>query len=255
MISNCGKDENGRYHGGQAGDQTGGEWAIIPWYDRPWSCVLRHPDATVRQLIADLARKAALNPNVGYDQDDRYTYWYALKDAGYDPEKIDVKCEADCSSGIAGNVKAAGYILGRQELQAVSIYMYTGNERAVLSSAGFEVLTGSKYLDSDDYLLPGDILLYDGHHTATNLDYGKEVQPVKPYYENIGWNADSDGWWYAYGHNKGQYHVNNILRFPDKDGVEKIWAFDTEGYLVNPSQCEMNPDGSIKYIHGDRIKP
>ena len=29
MISNCGHDENGRYSGGKAGDQTGTEWQVI----------------------------------------------------------------------------------------------------------------------------------------------------------------------------------------------------------------------------------
>ena len=47
MISNCGHDENGRYSGGKAGDQTGTEWQVINWYSRPWKCVLRHPDAVV----------------------------------------------------------------------------------------------------------------------------------------------------------------------------------------------------------------
>ena len=32
MISNCGHDENGRYSGGKAGDQTGTEWQVINWY-------------------------------------------------------------------------------------------------------------------------------------------------------------------------------------------------------------------------------
>lgn len=45
MISNCGHDENNRYSGGKAGDQTGTEWRVINWYNRPWKCVLRHPDA------------------------------------------------------------------------------------------------------------------------------------------------------------------------------------------------------------------
>ena len=31
LISNSGHDENGRYSGGRAGDQTGTEWALIPW--------------------------------------------------------------------------------------------------------------------------------------------------------------------------------------------------------------------------------
>ena len=48
MISNCGHDENNRYSGGKAGDQTGTEWRVINWYNRPWKCVLRHPDAATR---------------------------------------------------------------------------------------------------------------------------------------------------------------------------------------------------------------
>ena len=41
MISNSGSDENGKYSGGQAGDQTGKEWQIRSWYNRPWNYVLR----------------------------------------------------------------------------------------------------------------------------------------------------------------------------------------------------------------------
>ena len=52
MISNCGHDENGRYSGGKAGDQTGTEWRVINWYNRPWKCVLRHPNADVRATAA-----------------------------------------------------------------------------------------------------------------------------------------------------------------------------------------------------------
>ena len=49
MISNCGHDENGKYHSGKAGDQTGGEWTVRTWYSRPWTSVLRHPDKEVRE--------------------------------------------------------------------------------------------------------------------------------------------------------------------------------------------------------------
>ncbi|MFR1307661.1 MAG: phage tail tip lysozyme [Gallintestinimicrobium sp.] len=69
LISNSGHDENGKYSGGKAGDQTGTEWALIPWYNRPWKCVLRHPDAKVRAKLAELGIKAAKNDLVGYDQD------------------------------------------------------------------------------------------------------------------------------------------------------------------------------------------
>jgi hypothetical protein len=59
MISNSGHDENGVYSGGKAGDQTGTEWQIQPWYNRPWTNVLRYPVVTVREKIAELAEEAA----------------------------------------------------------------------------------------------------------------------------------------------------------------------------------------------------
>lgn len=175
MISNCGHDEKNKYSGGAAGDQTGTEWAVIAWYNRPWKCVLRHPDAKVRSMIAQMAKAAANNNMVGYDQSQRYTFWEHLKASNYDPAKITVKCEADCSSGVAAIVKGAGYRLGIQKLKDVSIYCYTGNLRAALKAAGFEVLTDSKYLTSDAYLLEGDILLNDSCHTATNLTTGSKA--------------------------------------------------------------------------------
>lgn len=174
MISNSGHDENGKYSGGRAGDQTGKEWAIIGWYNRPWKCVIRHPDAEVREKIASLSEKAANNDNIGYDQGQRVSYWNELAKAKYNPASIKTKCEADCSSGVMANVKAAGYLLNNAKLKEVSITS-THYMREMLRKAGFEILTESQYLTSDKYLLRGDILLNDGHHTATNLTNGSKV--------------------------------------------------------------------------------
>ncbi len=171
MISNSGHDENGRYSGGKAGDQTGKEWAVRSWYNRPWKCVLRHPEPAVRELLAELAEKAAGNDNIGYDQGQRLTYWNELVKAGYDPAAIRTGCEADCSSGVMANVKAAGYLLNNAKLKGVTVTS-THYMRKTLSDAGFEILTDSKYLTSDSYLLRGDVLLNDGAHTATNLTTG-----------------------------------------------------------------------------------
>lgn len=173
MISNSGSDERKKYSGGQAGDQTGNEWSIIPWYSRPWNVVLRHPDPKVRKEIALVAKLAAENNKIGYDQGQRTTYWEQLVKANYDPSKITVACEADCSAGVLANVKAVGYRLNIQALKDINHNGYTGNQKAVLKKAGFEVLTAKKYLTSDDYLLEGDIPLYEGHHTCTNLTNGK----------------------------------------------------------------------------------
>lgn len=207
MLSNSGHDENNKYSGGAAGDQ-GGEWARIKWYNRPWTVVLRHPDQTVRSMIAQLAGEAADNDKIGYDQMQRTTFWQQLKSVGYYPSKITVNCEADCSAGVAAIVKAVGYILGLSRLQAVSQDMYTGNQKSALTSAGFSALTDSKYLTSDQYLVPGDILLYEGHHTAINLDYGSKVsmaitnEAIKNSVANVAKRAKAEGWPY------GDCHTN-----------------------------------------------
>lgn len=173
LISNSGHDENGKYSGGRAGDQTGTEWALIPWYNRPWNCILRHTNAAVRAKIAELATKAAKNDLIGYDQGQRGTYWEHLKASNYDPAQITVACESDCSAGVIANIKATGYLLGIDSLKNINA-TYTGNLRAAAKAAGFLVLTETKYLNGPDYLLAGDILLNDAHHVATNIQNGQK---------------------------------------------------------------------------------
>ena len=174
-ISNSGHDENNAYKGGQAGDQTGTEWQMRSWYSRPWTCVLRYPDQAVALKIALLGIDAALNDRIGYDQGQNRTYLAQLKVVGWEPSRIAVACEADCSAGVCANVTAAGYLLGIAALKNHT-GTYTGNMRSALKKAGFQVLTDSKYLTGGDYLLPGDILLNDNHHTATNVTIGKKVR-------------------------------------------------------------------------------
>lgn len=178
MISNSGGDERGNIVGGKAGDQTGTEWWIIQWYSRPWNCVLRHPNKKVRKKIADLARKAANNNRIGYNQSNRDSYYNELKKVNYNPSKIVRKCDADCSAGVIANIKAAGHLLDIKNLQTITC-TYTGNMREALSDVGFKVLTDSKYLTSDNYLLEGDILLNDKCHVATNLTNGYKVTVSK----------------------------------------------------------------------------
>lgn len=219
MISNSGKDENGNTHGGKAGDQ-GGEWTIRSWYNRPWNCILRHPDAKVRAKIAELGEKAANNNKIGYDQWQRNTYWEQLKKAGYDPSKITTACEADCSAGVIANVKAVGHLLNIDKLKKLDA-TYTGNMRTGFKKAGFSVLTASKYLTSDKYLLRGDILLNDKYHTATNLTNGSGTRTntgcpyAEPYYYiSRGSTGNGTKWvqWHLkrLGYDIGSYGIDGI---------------------------------------------
>jgi len=174
-IANSGKDENSGTQGGKAGDQTGHEAEIRKWYNRPWTVVLRYPDQAVADKIADLSIAMCLNDKIGYDQSERTSYWAALKKEGYDPSKITTACEEDCTAGVSANVRAAGYIFGIKALENVPICS-SRNMRQEFTRAGFVALTASKYLTSPDYLLPGDILLYENHHAACNLTIGSKVR-------------------------------------------------------------------------------
>lgn len=194
-ISNSGTDERGKSTGGQAGDQNGKEWQLKPWYNRPWTVVLRHPDPQVRRLIAELGIEAALNDKIGYDQYQRTTYWAQLQAAGYRPSNIKTACEEDCTAGVTANIKAVGYLLDLPKLQSISVDTYSGNMKSRFKSAGFQVLTGSAYTTGTAYLLPGDILLYEGHHAATNVTRGNKAQgdvadstpaPVEPHVWRLG---------------------------------------------------------------------
>ena len=182
-ISNSGSDENKQYKGGKAGDQTGHEWELKKWYNRPWTVVLRYPDQAVALTIAKLGIAAALNDKIGYDQNQRTTYWTQLKAVGYDPSKITTPCEEDCTAGVSANVKAAGYIHGIKALQDVPICS-SRNMRAQFTKAGFQALTDSKYLKGYQYLLPGDVLLYESHHAATNITLGAKAWAWDPDYSS-----------------------------------------------------------------------
>lgn len=265
MIANSGHDENGKYKGGKAGDQTKTEFAVIPWYNRPWSVVLRYPDQRVAKDIAYLAKAAAENDHIGYDQNQRSTFWKALSHAtGYDTAKVTEDCESDCTCGVATIVKAAGLRKGVKLLGDIDPdYYYSGNLKPGFRNLGFQILTDSKYLTSDRYLLPGDILLYENHHAATNLDVGSLVRDewVMDRYEyRVGWNRDDTGWWYA--DSKTTYYkscwkvINNCWYYFDKNGyavkglqdIGGAWYFFVpwEGHDKECALMRTNSEGELK---------
>ena len=217
MISNSGSDENGKYHSGKAGDQTGGEWRIRTWYNRPWNCVLRHPRQDVRNMLSDMSVEAANNNMIGYDQWQRKTYYQELEKANYIPSNIKTACEADCSAGVMSNVRGVGYRLGIKELQNVPITT-TDYMRKELKKAGFEVLTDKKYLTSDEYLLPGDILLNDKKHTAVNVSRGAKAVNVDKITEFV-----------------KRFYGIVLNRTPDKDGLA-YWVERIANKTITPSQ-------------------
>lgn len=238
MIANSGHDEKGGYSGGQAGDQTGTEWQIQKWYNRPWDCVLRYPDIKVGMKIAELARQAANNNNIGYNQGNRLSFWYALEKAGYQPKNIKTKCDADCSAGVTAIVKAVGYLMGIQKLKELAITNYTGSMKNNYKNAGFKVLTDERYLISARDLIPGDILLNEKHHTCINLDY---------YEDDWIYDTKVGKWWYRY--KDGTYPKGEWVEIKNED-----YYFDDKGWLLTDQYIKSKDyatNGKLYYVDDD----
>lgn len=92
-------DENGKAHGGQAGDQTGKEVSVSNWrkHEKGWR-VFRAKDPNVAEKIAWDMEAACNNNHIGYDQYQRDTLYNAAQKVGFDCSKVAVNCETDCSA-------------------------------------------------------------------------------------------------------------------------------------------------------------
>lgn len=232
-VANSGHDENGRWQYGTAGDQTGTEWYIRDWYYFRQNVVLRHPEQKVRNELVKLAKAAAANNRIGYDQMQRTTFWRELQRAGYDPSRITTPCESDCSAGVAAIVKAAGYRLNDRKLQAVSEHCWTGNLRAALMAAGFKALYGDAYCSTDKNLIPGDINLNESQHV--NITVSAEGQPTpKPS------KLDEDGLWGSATTRKLQQTYGTYV-----DGeVWHQWRPNLKGWMTSGWKFDNTGEGS-----------
>lgn len=169
-IGNARIDENGRVSGGQAGDQTGLEVAIEPWYlhKQGW-VVIRAKDAKVRERIAICMEAACANNFIGYNQKRSWELYDKSKEYGWDCSKVNVATETDCSSLVRTCVAFAA--------QKEIAWFSTLNEVTVLDGTKlFDILTDAKYTKSSDYLLRGDILCTCTQgHTVVALDNGSKA--------------------------------------------------------------------------------
>lgn len=99
IIGSARHDENGKYVGGKAGDQTGSEVSTQEYYNhkKGWY-VYRCVNEIYRKQIAEKMYRACLNDNIGYSQSDRYS----LSRYGID---TDIPCNTDCSELIRVIIK------------------------------------------------------------------------------------------------------------------------------------------------------
>lgn len=215
-VSNCGHDENGRYAGGKAGDQTGGEYCLKPWYSRPWDYIIRWRDEELGNLFADLATEAALNDMIGYDQGtagnsgDRYTFRKQMQAVGWRPSNIKTACEADCSESTIVLIRAVGHLKGIRELQECNA-TYTGDMMNYFrSSAGkkyFVVLQGA-YLTEPSLARRGDINLNVAHHVNVTVDNGENAGNEIP--DNSDTKTEGSEYMFSVGNVKNGSKGNNV---------------------------------------------
>lgn len=174
-IGHSSKDENGKFSGGAAGDQTGKEVCIRSWYNGKWEFVARFKDRAKAEKAAQACEDACNNPNVGYDKGQRNDLRAEAKKVNYQLGKIGMPCESDCSSFVGVCVEAAGIKLPEGNGPTTRTL-----RRALEATGEFEILTDSKYLTSDAYLCRGDIPCRPGDHTVLVLGNGTKAAQDAP---------------------------------------------------------------------------
>ena len=184
MIAHASKDEKGRLSGGVAGDQSGKEVCIRTWYNRPWSHVIRFNSPEMREKTAYAMEQAANNNLIGYNQNRRNTLLTYARKTGYDPGKVKTACETDCSALVSVACMHAG--IPENVLFRGGNLSTTANLRARLKSTNAVTVYSSKdYTASQNKLMRGDILLYEGHHVAVVVKGNVAETPDKTLNKSI----------------------------------------------------------------------
>jgi hypothetical protein len=179
-IGNAVGDEHDKARGGEAGDQTGRELRIQPWYlnEKGWR-VFRAKSADTAKRIADDMRLACDNPCIGYDQKQRSTLYTVSAPLDFDAGRVTTPCECDCSSLVRVCVAFAG--IKTKDFNSVS-----GPAR-LLATGEFIELTDDNHTKKSAYLCTGDILCtkVKGHmavvlNDGPKADRDPEPQPIPP---------------------------------------------------------------------------
>lgn len=165
-------DENGKAHGGKAGDQTGKELSAQNWYlhSKGWR-VFRAKDRTKALAIAFCMERACKNSKIGYDQYQRNTLYEKSKGVGFDAGKVTSTCETDCSALVRVCCAYAGITGLPSGFRTVNMGSY------LLKTGAFIELKGDKYTKKSAYLGSGDILVTKtSGHTVVVLNCGDKFE-------------------------------------------------------------------------------
>lgn len=170
-IGNAVGDEHGKGKGGEAGNQTGKELRIQPWYknSKGWR-VFRPKSAEVAQKLVYDMKAACENENIGYDQSQRNTLYNASKQYSFDCAKVDEPCECDCSSLVRVCILYSGI--------KVNDFNTASEPTRLLATGEFDEMVGEEYTDSPNKLSAGMIICTKVKgHTAIVLNDGPDAEP------------------------------------------------------------------------------
>lgn len=158
----------------KAGDQTGNEVSVTPWYNKPWDFMLRWSDKNIAEQAVVYALQLANSSLIGYDQSQRNSLYRELKRNDWNIGKYlacNIATETDCSAFIY-----AVYSLLIPSIRSDINAPTTSEMKDKYKDFGFKCFTASKYLESDKYLKAGDILVKSGSHTVMAI--GDVTAPV-----------------------------------------------------------------------------
>lgn len=223
-IGHASIDERGKVAGGKAGDQTKKEVCTRTWYNGEWDCVLRPKSPEVAEKSASFVEGTCANDNVGYGQDHRNTLYPKAVAVNYDVTKITTPCECDCSTLMHVAAMAGGARLTYGNNGHTTRTM----RKAYKASGDYEVLTDSKYLTTDKYLMRGDTLVKEGEHTVMALENGELVDKSTDELPNIIYATETNGRW-----------LPEVINHEDYAGLENR---EITGFMVR-----LSDDTTLKY--------
>ena len=268
-IAQASIGEDGKAHGGKAGDQNGKEVKISNWYSygkSGWDVVIRPKDRNKAHKMAEAMKAACANDNIGYDQWEREKLLAEVKKVGNDFSKITTPTETDCSALVATVIIATGTPEEKMRNKNRNNKLaYTGDLKSLCAASGeFTILTEKKYLTSGDYLLEGDIILNEKNHVVIAIEngskaevpasapaptpdpipyphfgsQGEEVKRIQHGLNQIGYKLTEDGDW-------GKNTQAAILDFQKKSGLKQdgLWGPKSEAALAAAIAAQSKNSG------------
>lgn len=248
-IAQASIGEDGKTHGGKAGDQNGKEVKISNWYSygkSGWDVVIRPKDRTKAHKMAEAMKAACANDNIGYDQWQRENLLTEVKKVGNDFSKITTPTETDCSALVATVIVATGTPEEKMRNKGRNNKLaYTGDLKNLCAASGeFTILTDKKYLTSGDYLLEGDIILNEKNHVVIAIENGSKAETSTPApaptptpnpipYPHLGSKGEEV--------KKIQHGLNQVGYKLTEDGD---WGKNTQAAVLDfQKKAGMDPDG------------